>query len=97
MEKLKEQFRKHGYDYSMVNRSDIAAIFQQSDAGKVIAFEVIKVRISKACHTFGKDYPEREIYPGDNEWGLYGWTYKTLADAQARFNQLNTVPEKEIV
>ena len=33
---------------------------------------------------FGKSYPLREVYPGTNQWGSYGWTCRSLDEARAK-------------
>lgn len=38
-------------------------------------YEVIIVRVQKACQKFGRWYPTHERYPRSEDWGTYGWTY----------------------
>ena len=44
----------------------------------------------RAEELFGRWYPERETYPGNEDWGTYGWSYlaSDLAGAQKRFDSL---------
>ncbi len=56
-------------------------------------YEVIKIRIRKveSFKRFGTliELPLREIYPSDNNWGFYGWTFEDLKTAEAYFIKLN--------
>ena len=55
-------------------------------------YEVIKIRKREAesFKRFGKsiELPLREIYPTDNNWGLYGWTFEDLITAEVYFIKL---------
>ncbi len=37
-------------------------------------FEVIHIKTAPAQTIYGRDYPEREVYPTDNDWGTYAIT-----------------------
>jgi hypothetical protein len=54
---------------------------------------VIKIRKREAetFKRFGKpiQLPLREVYPTDNDWGLYGWTFEDLKCAEAYFIKLS--------
>ncbi len=56
-------------------------------------YEVIKIRKREAesFKRFGTliELPLREIYPTDNNWGLYGWTFEELKSAEVYFIKLN--------
>ena len=88
-------FRSHGFDYKQVYRDGLWCIFRQTKEGTDIEkYEVIKLKVAPA-HTFpnGKSYPEREVYPGSEEWGTYGWTCADLESAHRRLkNQCSLVP-----
>lgn len=94
MIQLEKTFKKGGFTYNMVLRSTVAAIFEQRDAGKVIAFEVIRIKKMAPSMCFGKALPEREVYPGNEEWGSKGWTYHTLEAARVKYHALNKVVKK---
>jgi hypothetical protein len=65
MEKLKENFRRHGLSYILVKRDDDLAIFGVSGTytDKIIHYEVILIRIRN--DKFGY----RETVPSDEEFG----------------------------
>ena len=100
MQLLKTQFQLNGFDYRQVERSATAAIYSQnadSSPSTHPAYEVVKVRVAPAENLFGKDMPEREVYPPSTAWGTAGWTYSganALAEARQKFASL-THPKPE--
>ena len=56
-------------------------------------YEVIKIRKREAesFKRLGKsiELPLREVYPSDNNWGLYGWTFEDLKSAEVYFIKLS--------
>ena len=52
------------------------------------AYEVIVIRTLPAATIMGKDTPERESCPGNEQWGTSGWTYKTLNEAKIKMQDL---------
>lgn len=93
MQQLPLSFKKPGYVYAQIQRSDKAAIYQQADdeTGQVYGYEVMQIQIAKEAVVFGKQYPEREVMPSTAEWGSKAFTCWTLDRAKELFNQLNIV------
>lgn len=86
---LKESFQRKGFTYTLVKREGDKAIYEQKIEKKQLAYEVIKIRRHDG-YTIGGVYIEpSEIYPSDNDWGTFGWTYKKLETALNKFNTLN--------
>jgi hypothetical protein len=70
MEKLKSSFRKNGIDYKLLDRTALAALFAQKlPTGELAGYEVCKIHIMKACILYGKNYPESEIIPSNEQFG----------------------------
>jgi hypothetical protein len=59
-------------------------IGQFNSDDEVVAYEVVRIRVEQPGEAFGKPYPLREVYPGTNQWGSYGWTCRTLDEARAK-------------
>lgn len=84
MNKLPEKYRKNGYDFTLVERTEDVAIYKQTDETSLIAYEVFEVM----------KYPERmigetkiaatEASPSNEMWGSKGYTYRNLEDAKER-------------
>ncbi len=56
-------------------------------------YEVIRIR-KREAESFKRygtliELPLREVYPTDNNWGLYGWTFKDLKGAEVYFIKLS--------
>ena len=84
MKTLPLAFDKDHFAYAQIDRSPTAAIYSQSQDGKVVAYEVVRIRVKAADEVMGRQVPEREVYPSSREWGTYGWTYSGhLAKEQA--------------
>jgi hypothetical protein len=51
---------------------------------------VIRIRRLPAQTLFGREYPEREAYPSDEQWGSLAWSYGAghKSEAFERFNGL---------
>lgn len=83
--------RYQGYDLKQIIRSDKAAIYSiSSGALKEHHYEVVKIRIEKITETIqNSSFSHFERYPRSEDWGMYGWTYKTLLDTKNKFMSLN--------
>jgi hypothetical protein len=82
---LKLQFDWNQYWYDQLERTATSAIYSQFDSeDKLVAYEVVRIRVAPPEQVMGKSYPLREVYPGTNQWGSYGWTCRSLAEARAK-------------
>ena len=82
---LKTEFKWNQYRYEQLERTATSAIYSQFDPDdKLVAYEVVRIRVEQPGEAFGKPYPLREVYPGTNQWGSYGWTCRTLDEARAK-------------
>lgn len=92
MQTLPVQFTQGRFIYTQIHRQTDRAIYLQvhPESGHT-RYEVVKIRVAKA-HTWpnGHTTPEHEAYPGPGTWGVYGWTYFTLAEAWALYASLGT-------
>ena len=96
---LEETFISKGFRFTQMKRNDNFAIYLKEsnvaldNALYYFCYEVIKIRKreAEAFKRFGKliELPLREIYPTDNNWGLYGWTFKDLKSAEVYFIKLS--------
>ncbi len=72
-----------GHHYRQVWRDNYAAIYEQRNAfGAFIGYEAIAIKIRPACHAFGKDYPPRELYPCNEDWGKFAVSVSDLDRAK---------------
>lgn len=89
MKTLPTEFSKDGFNYAQVQRTDSTAIYSQSKHGRILGYEVVKIRrLPPKTLPSGTVLPEREGYPSSESWGADGFTCMTLADALKRQAQL---------
>ncbi len=96
---LPETKEKNGYHYTLVTRSAKAAIYKMVNVkepeDKSVHYEVFKVCIAPAVTLISKTsgkayvYPPTERFPGNNDFGIYAWTYNTKEYAMQKYNELN--------
>ena len=99
MRLLEQNFISKGFRFTQRERNDNFAIYLKENNVPIesplyyFCYEVIKIRKREAesFKPFGKlmHLPLREIYPTDNNWGLYGWTFEELKSAEVYFIKLN--------
>jgi hypothetical protein len=93
MKQLDTQFKgrasQKGWMFKQLVRSSRFAIYEKTSESTV-TYEVIEIRVKKATSAIfpdGRmvDYPEQELYPRDEDFGLYGWTYGSKDTAETKF------------
>jgi hypothetical protein len=93
MQVLALELRVQNRTLRQVKRDGSIAIYElRNSGGLLLGYEVVVIRIRKAHEAFGKQFPDMERYPINEEWGTYGWSYQALdlAGAQKRFDSLLT-------
>lgn len=88
MKTLPEKLRKNGFDYELVQRDANRAIYKQHVSENCHYWEVFRIRKRKESIFKGKQIPEREIFPSDEDFGYTAWTCMTLERAMERYNLL---------
>lgn len=93
MQTIPETYKQAHYAMKLVKRDWMAAMYK---AGHDNYWEVHQVRIGKAVQIKGKQYPEREILAGNEDFGTYAWACGTLERAEERFAEvLDSLKAKE--
>ena len=82
MQTITDQYKQAGHAMRLVRREGMVAMFKAVGADY---WEVHRVRIRRAEHKFGKDYPEREILAGNEDFGQYAWSCISQDRADGRF------------
>jgi hypothetical protein len=82
----KIELKNIGYPVTaiLLSRTKKKAIYYRNDG----CYEVFKISISPAATIFGKDYPEREVYPGNEDFGFSAWCIRDEKKAYERYNNL---------
>lgn len=90
MDLLPEEIRKNTYIYKFYKRGKKAMMYEQIDPEeqKTIAYEVFKRKIDKPKVVFGIELNEREIFPGNEDFGKWAWAIANEEKALAKFDLL---------
>lgn len=101
MKKIRDKFRKNGFEYTLLKRTGNVAIYEQfkdfNGEGVGYAYEVHKVRLNPpaTCKYEQSDgslivveRPESESLASNEEFGTYGWSFDKEVNAMKLFNQL---------
>lgn len=96
------QFTESEVLYTQVRRVGSVALYHRRRSGKVNweDFEVIRIRFQKPRVSFrqkeGKtvkvEFEAKELYPSDNQWGDFGWTFQTQEAALVKFQEVLNRP-----
>lgn len=73
-----------GMTAKLIERTDKKAIYYRWDD----VWEVFRIKIDEARELFGRNYPRREIYPGNEDFGVTAWGYKDEKLARKRYDVL---------
>jgi len=109
IQKIKANFRKNGFDYRLLQRQGMIALYEQSKNNDVYGYEVHKVRLNSSAELKFRNpdgsirviqMPECESLASNEAFGLSGWNYQALERAEDKFKelvQLKQSQEKEAI
>jgi hypothetical protein len=91
MKPLDAVITRTGFIYTQLQASDKAYLYEQKDknTGLVVGYEVFKHRENKEHEIAGNVIAASVAFPSNESFGLWAWTCRTLAQAEARFELLN--------
>lgn len=83
--KLEAEIIKRYFDYRLVQRNDSAAIYGQYDKrGVLVAYEVIRIKLSPPHFATKSQYDLIELYPGEKQFGVNGWSFPTFGELRTQ-------------
>ena len=90
MQLLPVTLTKNGYYYKQIKKGNKSAIYEQTceESPNPIAYEVFRIKIDKEKVVFGQLLPEKEIFPGNEDFGKWAWTFHNPEQALLRFEVL---------
>jgi hypothetical protein len=86
---LAANYRKNGYDYALIDRTERVALYRQSDASGFKAFEVCRVLRHEGRTIGGAAMPPAEFLPSTEQWGQQAWTFLALGKAYDKYHEQN--------
>lgn len=96
MKLLPTEFRKHGYEFRQLQREGDVALFEKRQ-GTVVAYEVVIVQRHEEYVMAGNTIAAAEAMPGNETWGLKGWSPRTLPEALVKFSAVCVMHEDKMM
>lgn len=85
MKQLDEEVKSNNRIYKQVKRTSDKAMYKSDDG----IIEVFKIKIAPEAEIYGKKYPEREVYPGNEDFGKIAWCFtRNIKEAENKYNLL---------
>ena len=89
MRTLKATFRLDGFEFKLLKRNGLVALFEKSkDEHTHPSFEVVILQVYPATKLWGVEQPERETMPHNEQWGKAGWTFQEREAAEKQYREL---------
>ena len=90
MLELPKTLNKNNLFYEQMKRTPYVAMYalRLAEGGQIAGYEVFRIRVDKACVAFGKMKPEKEHFPGNEEFGRFAWSWLTIEQAEKCFSEL---------
>jgi hypothetical protein len=73
MQALQFPFTRNDFHHELLMREGLVCLVKRSKPSHS-HFEIVKLRVAPEGVIFGSAYPERELYPSDEDWGQSGFT-----------------------
>jgi len=75
MDTLQKEIKTNGHIYHQIDRTNNTAIYSQHNKdGQLAGYEVFIIRIAPEQEVMGKQYPERELFPKNEDFGKTAWS-----------------------
>ena len=87
MRKIPETYSKGGFNYTLIERKDNVAIYEQRK-NAILQYEVVIIRKRKKDNDFAGTKSGDEYLPSTCEWGKFGWTYVTIDKAREKMSKI---------
>jgi hypothetical protein len=91
MKKLPLKITKKGFVYTQLKREKDVAIYKQKSLDEQVSqswYEVIKIKSHNGITLGGNYIPPSEVYPSSTQWGVLGFTFNELKDAETKFKKI---------
>ena len=85
---LKEEISKDGFTLKQLKRKKNKAIYEQWKDGRIFSYEVIVISKHDGYTIAGNFIEPSEMYPCSSQWGVKGFTYNKLEDAEKKYKTL---------
>ncbi len=100
IKRLDTEVKVNGHDYVLHLRTKNFACYRQfTKEGKLVAFELFKIKTRKEEEIGGVTYPTRETYPSTTDFGNTAWSLRWNTkneEIQERLNNLQQEYDEEL-
>ena len=97
MKKIEKTFSSKGFDFKQLTREGDMAIYEKRAPGSECpSYELIHITSHNGYVIGGNKIPPSEVYPGDSQWGVHGWTYPSLELAKSNFKEKASIVKKSV-
>ncbi len=91
MKILPLEFEHKNFFFKQLKRIKNIAIYERWSKNCPKHFEVIIINSHNGYKIKDYEAPPSEFYPNAKEWGIHGWTYMELGEAEKKFKKLLNV------
>jgi len=97
VQEMKETYHFNGLCQKLIKRSNNIAMYSVhlEENSPITGYEVFRIKFGKAESIRGKDYPEREVYPSNEDFGRIAWSWNSFEKANEQYEMLCN--QKEVV
>ena len=88
MKLLPEFLKKNGFTYTLLLRGQRSCIYEQHVTQEMTYFEVFINKVKPEQVILGRSYTEREVFPGNEDFGRTAWSYRDYKSAMKRYDVL---------
>jgi hypothetical protein len=88
MKPIPERFTQDGFYLRQLDRDGPVALYLKTKGERNRSYEVVIVKQEPENVMFGRLVPAHERYPGNEQWGQYGFTLTSEATAREKFAML---------
>jgi hypothetical protein len=88
MKTLPPNKRKNGYDFTLVLRGTKSCIYEQRVSETESHFEVFLIKAKTKRIFANKTFEAEEIFPNNEAFGYWAWTYRSFEEAQKKFIEI---------
>ena len=86
---LEKTFTRKSFVHNQIKRDGKIAIYERWKANpETKHYEVVKIGSHNGYTIAGQFVAPSEVYPSSTAWGVTGWTYNTINEAEKKFKQL---------
>ena len=86
------EFKFRGSMFIQLRRQGNICMYERRDDDGYKCWEVIKTRVKKGgVYVIGGvevEFKTKELYPSDENFGLYGWSYGDMVGAEERYRKM---------